>query len=191
MASKWIFIKLALDIAFLFGALVICLSPVFVYMEDVKVNLTYITYNMSFVTISGSSDEICDTVSISSICDNLERFIIGGIIFLIFLILSCICLLLSLTSILTVGLRLDIKYLQLRCYHIFYPILYFIGFIVYILETNIYSLPDYGLGEDYQMKGKVGLYFMYVLVCLSCLSLVSYCTAKPFCICDRETPLLQ
>lgn len=191
MANKWVFIKLAFDVAFLFGALIICLSPVFVYMVDVEVSLTYITYNMGFVSISGTSDEVCDVVEISSICDNLEGFIVAGVLFLVFLILSLICLVLSLVSLLTVCLGLDIKYLQLRCYHILYPVLYFTGFIVYVLESKIYSLPDYGLGEDYQMKGKVGLYFMFILGFLSCFSLISYCIPKPFCICDKETPLLQ
>lgn len=191
MALLGIFLKLGVDIVFLIGVFVLVSSPIFIYMSDLTVHLTSITYTFGIVSISGNSQEICDTISIEELCETFEAFIKSGYILLVFLVLSCISLVLSLSSLLTTSLNLKIKFLQLKVYHILYPILYNTGVLIYVLSSDLYSLPDYGLGDDYKMQGQLGLYFMYFLSFLSVFSLISYCTSKPFCICDQETPLLQ
>ena len=160
MALIGIFFKLGLDITFLIGAFVMVSSPIFTYMSDLTVHLTSITYSLGFVSITGNSQEICDTISIEGLCKAFEDFIHIGYLFLGFLVLSCICLVLSLSSLLTTSLNLKIKFLQLKVYHMLYPILYNAGVLIYILSIDLYSLPDYGLGDDYEMHGELGLYFM-------------------------------
>jgi hypothetical protein len=192
MASPGLYVKLGLDFLFIVAAVVMMFVPVFGYMNGIKVYLVSITYSLGFVEVSTSDgSEVCNYIGITAVCETFERFIWAGVFYIIFLLLSFILAVLSLISLFSPNLQIRKKVFRSKIYHISYPLFYTIAFLIYSLESQVFSLPDFDLGESYQMKYNFGLFLMILLEISSISSLISFCSLKFFCFLDLQENLLK
>ena len=100
---------------------------------------------------------------------------------------------LALTSISTISQinQIHSKFLDFKGYKFFYPLSYFFGFFGYCIYSQLYSLEDPELGDDYKMIPERALTYMYICLVSSGISiLLAVISAFP-CQTELESPLLD
>ena len=182
-------LKAILDVIFGVLLAITFFTDTFRYMKFIYVSLTAIRFDYD-LPIPSSSIPGCDGLFTNQVCESLEKCSDAAEVFTWLAGVTAVLLVLSILSFLNSVYRLKIKVLKFQGYHILYPLVYTAAFFSYLLVSKMYSLSDYGLGEDFQVTAENGLILMYACQGISLLSLVIFFVSKLPCMAPLEEHLL-
>ncbi|CAG9324477.1 unnamed protein product [Blepharisma stoltei] len=176
-----ILIKLSLDTLYFIFALTVCFTDVFKFMKNYyigMINLTTQTTTYSITveatgTFQEFKDHWCNKKYLpDKICDNIDDFKTGGILFVVFSALAHLFWLYSVASLI---LKSCMQNFTLALIHdvenFIYPAIYALSVVLYIFVSKIYSVsPPKYYDDDYEVKTQEAEVFMYIALCFGVLS---------------------